>query len=307
MTTAYVTHDDCLLHQMGNYHPESPERLAAINRGLSAGGLADRLRRLTAIAVTVQQLEAVHPRQYLDWLEGLKSEQELAYADPDTALNRHTLHAARLAAGAVVLATETVLRGDVSNAFCAVRPPGHHAEQAVAMGFCIFNNVALAVEQALSHEEVERVAVLDFDVHHGNGTVDIFKDRPEVLVCSSFQHPFYPFRYHDIQRPSIVCTPLPAGTGGPAFRQAVERDWLPALRQHQPDMIFVSAGFDAHKDDPLGQLLLDESDYRWITELIVDAADRSAGGRIISTLEGGYNLSALSHSVNAHLLGLLNA
>ncbi|MEH6826324.1 MAG: histone deacetylase family protein [Motiliproteus sp.] len=307
MTTAYITHDDCLLHEMGPNHPESPERLAAINQGLADSGLGNRLLRLTATPITAQRLGAVHPRDYLDWLDGLRPAQGLAHADPDTALNCHTLHAAHLAAGAVTLATEVVLNGRATNAFCAVRPPGHHAEQAIAMGFCVFNNVALGVEQALTHDEVERVAVLDFDVHHGNGTVDIFKDRPEVLVCSSFQHPFYPYRYFDIQRPNIVNTPLPAGTTGAAFRQAIERDWLPALRQHRPEMIFVSAGFDAHKDDPLGQLLLEESDYRWITELIVDAAERSARRRVISTLEGGYNLAALSRSVNVHLEGLLSA
>lgn len=307
MTTAYITHDDCLLHKMGPYHPECPERLVAINKGLTATELDDRLWKLTAAPITVQRLETVHPRDYIDWLDSLQPVRGLAYADPDTALNCNSLHAAHLAAGAVTLAAEVVLKGEATNAFCAVRPPGHHAERAIAMGFCIFNNVALGVEQALSHGEVERVAVLDFDVHHGNGTVDIFKDRPEVLVCSSFQHPFYPYRYYDIQRPNIVNTPLPAGTTGAAFRQAVERDWLPALRQHQPQMIFVSAGFDAHKDDPLGQLLLEESDYRWVTDLIVDAAQRTAGQRVVSTLEGGYNLPALSRSVNAHLEGLLSA
>jgi acetoin utilization deacetylase AcuC-like enzyme len=307
MTTAYITHIDCQLHEMGAGHPESPQRLQAITDQLSASGLLARLDCLTPQPVTTQQLELAHPLAYIRELEALHPQRGHNYADPDTALNPHSLHAARLAAGAVLLGTQRILSGACHNAFCAIRPPGHHAEQSTAMGFCLFNNVALAVEWALRQSDIERVAVLDFDVHHGNGTVDIFQDRPEVLVCSSFQYPFYPFRYQDIRRPNIVHTPLPAGTASSAFRQAIERDWLPALAQHRPDMIFVSAGFDAHRDDPLGQLQLGEEDFRWITGLIGDAASRYAGGRILSVLEGGYNLKALGRSVQAHLEALLAA
>lgn len=307
MTTAYISHVDCELHEMGASHPESPQRLQAITAQLGASGLLEQLDCLTPTAATRDQLALAHPGGYIHEIETLCPRQGYNYADPDTALNPHSFHAARLAAGAVLLGTQRVVSGSCHNAFCAVRPPGHHAEHASAMGFCLFNNIALAAEWALQQTDIERVAVLDFDVHHGNGTVDIFKDRPEVLVCSSFQYPFYPFRYQDIQRPNIVHTPLPAGTASSAFRQAIERDWLPALARHRPDMIFISAGFDAHRDDPLGQLQLDTEDFHWITGLIGEAASRYAGGRILSVLEGGYNLPALGRSAEAHLRALLEA
>ena len=194
-----------------------------------------------------------------------------------------------------------VLAGADKTAFCAVRPPGHHAESDGAMGFCFLNSIALGATAALAGDEIERVAILDFDVHHGNGTVEMFQDRPEVLVCSSFQHPFYPHRSHDVVRPNIVNTPLPAGTAGSEFRRALEADWLPALERHQPDLLLVSAGFDAHRDDPLAGLNLDEADYRWVSELIMAAADRHSSGRVISALEGGYDLNALARSVASHL------
>ncbi|MCW8327963.1 histone deacetylase family protein [Photobacterium sp. SDRW27] len=305
MTTAFITHGDYLLHEMGADHPERPERIGAITQYLASSELGDQLKWLAAQPVPEGLLEKIHPVEYISWLDSLQPKQGLVYADPDTALNPHTMRAARLAAGAVTMATQMVLEGKLTNAFCAVRPPGHHAERSIAMGFCFFNNIALGVEQALSHRAIERVAILDFDVHHCNGTVDIFKDRPEVLVCSTFQHPFFPHRYYDIQRDNIINSPLPAGTTGNEFRQAVERDWLPALHCHQPQMIFVSAGFDAHQADPLGQLLLDESDYRWVTQLIVNAASCFASGRIVSVLEGGYDLQALAHSVYTHLEGLV--
>lgn len=307
MPTAFITHGDYLLHEMGIGHPERPERLGAITQYLAASELGDQLTWLAAQPVPEALLEKVHPVEYISWLDSLTPERGLVYADPDTAMNRHTMHAARLAAGAVAMATEMVLAGKLTNAFCAVRPPGHHAERATAMGFCFFNNIAVGVEQALSHDDIERVAIVDFDVHHCNGTVDMFKDRPEVLVCSTFQHPFYPYRYFDIERSNIINSPLPAGTTGSEFRYAVERDWLPALHCHQPQMIFVSAGFDAHKADPLGQLLLDESDYRWVTQVIVKAAACYADHRIVSVLEGGYDLDALAHSVYTHLEGLVES
>ena len=185
--------------------------------------------------------------------------------------------------------------------FLAARPPGHHAESNAAMGFCFFNSIAVGAEAALMHPDVERVAVLDFDVHHGNGTVEIFRDRPEVLVCSSFQHPYYPHRYHDLTRPNVVNTPLPAGTGSSGFRAALEADWLPALAQHQPDLILVSAGFDAHREDPLAGLELTDEDYAWVASLILSAAVSHCQGRVVSALEGGYELGALARSVHAYL------
>ncbi|MBV1789836.1 histone deacetylase family protein [Marinobacterium sp. D7] len=305
MTTALITHPDCELHQMAPGHPESPERLRAIRRQLTESGLIERLELAIAEPATREQLQLVHPAQYIDAIADLHPLHGLNYADPDTALNPHSLRAAQLATGAVIQATGLVFDGRVDNAFCAVRPPGHHAEHDAAMGFCLFNNIAIGAAWALEQPGIERVAVLDFDVHHGNGTVDIFKDRPEVLVCSSFQYPFYPFRFQDVDRPNIVNTPLPAGTDGPAFRQAIERDWLPALQRHRPDMIFVSAGFDAHRDDPLAELLLEDEDFGWLGELIVDAGQRYCGGRIVSVLEGGYNLAALGRSVEQYLKALI--
>lgn len=301
MTTAFITHGDYLKHVMGADHPECPERLGAITQYLASTELGDRIKWLAAQTASNEQIERVHPAEYICWLDSLQPDKGLVYADADTALNPHTMRAARLAAGAVTMATDMVLDQQVTNAFCAVRPPGHHAETSTAMGFCFFNNIAVGVEHALSREEIKRVAILDFDVHHCNGTIDSFKNRPEVLVCSTFQHPFYPLRYYDIQRPNIINSPLRAGTKGSEFRLAIKRDWLPALHKHQPQMIFISAGFDAHKDDPLGQLLLDESDYRWVTNIITDAAACYAKDRIVSTLEGGYNLLALAHSVHAHI------
>nr|WP_067295592.1 histone deacetylase family protein [Marinobacterium profundum] len=307
MTTAYISHIDCELHEMGASHPESPQRLQAISTQLGISGLLERLECLTPEIASHDQLLLAHPHNYISELEALHPEQGHSYAGPDAALNPHSLRAARLAAGAVILGTQQILSGACQNAFCAVRPPGHHAEQAGAMGFCLFNNVALGVEWALNQSDIERVAVLDFDVHHGNGTVDIFKDRREVLVCSSFQYPFYPFRYQDIRRSNIVHTPLAAGTASSAFRHAIEQDWLPALAEHRPDMIFISAGFDAHRDDPLGQLQLTDDDFHWITGLIGEAASRYAGGRILSVLEGGYNLKALGRSAAAHVQALLES
>jgi acetoin utilization deacetylase AcuC-like enzyme len=212
-----------------------------------------------------------------------------------------SLRAAQLASGAVEEGAKLVVEGKARRVFCAMRPPGHHAENNAAMGFCFFNHVAVGAASALEAAGIDRVAVFDFDVHHGNGTVEMFQDRPEVLVCSSFQHPFYPGRYHDVKRDHIVNTPLPAGTGSAAFRQAIERDWTPAVERHRPQMIFISAGFDAHRDDPLGGLQLDEEDFAWVTRWIVKAAEKHAKGRVVSTLEGGYDLDALASSVAAHL------
>ncbi|MBR9882866.1 MAG: histone deacetylase family protein [Oceanospirillales bacterium] len=305
MTTALISHVNCELHQMSAGHPESPERLRAIHRQLELSGMLERLDLLVASPASRAQLELAHPDHYIDAICDLHPERGLSYADPDTALNPHSLRAADLAAGAVVQGVDRVLDGLADNVFCAVRPPGHHAEHDAAMGFCLFNNVAIGAGWALQRPGVKRVAVLDFDVHHGNGTVDIFKDRLDVLVCSSFQFPFYPFRFQDIDKPNIVNTPLPAGTGSAAFRQAIERDWLPALETHRPDMILVSAGFDAHRDDPLAELMLDDEDFGWIGGLIMDAAKRYCEGRVVSVLEGGYNLNALGRSVQAYIEAML--
>ena len=303
---ALVTHEDCLLHRMQDGHFERPERLAHLLAYLNASGIQQDMATLTPEPASIDLLSRIHPRHYVEALEQSAPTEGLVRVDPDTAMGPGSMRAAQLAAGAVVDATRGILAGELTWAFCAVRPPGHHAEESTAMGFCFFNSVALGAHVALEESHLERVAILDFDVHHGNGTVDIFKDRPEVLVCSSFQHPYYPHRLFDIARPNIVNTPLDAGTDGTGFRRAIERDWLPALEAHKPQIIFVSAGFDAHRADPLGGLLLVEADYRWVTELIADAADRYAEGRMVSSLEGGYDLDALACSVEAHLQVLLD-
>ena len=301
----YLSHPDCLLHQMQANHPERPDRLRAIESYLTASGLLDDMTRQQPSPIDEQHLLSVHDRVYLQGLQTLQPGDSLVALDADTAMGPGSLRAASLASGAVVSAVEQVLSTPGTRAFCAVRPPGHHAEAAAAMGFCFYNSIALGAAAALATPGIERVAILDFDVHHGNGTVDIFKDRPDVLVCSSFQHPFYPYRYTDIERDHIVNTPLAAGTGGDEFRHSIEADWLPALDAHKPQLILVSAGFDAHRMDPLAQLNLVDADFAWITRLIVDAANRYAQGRIVSTLEGGYDLTALASSVHAHLEVLL--
>lgn len=298
------THQRCLDHAMQPHHPESPERLRAILSHLESTGLLQSLVVRDATPVSRQRLERVHTPAYLDELARRLPAEGLAAIDPDTYMCPATLEAAALAAGALADAVSAVLAGEDTRAFCAVRPPGHHAERDAAMGFCFYNNVAVGAATALEHEGIERVAILDFDVHQGNGTVDIFRDRPEVLVCSSFQHPFYPHRLAALARPNIVNTPLEAGCGGDTFRAAIERDWLPALSSHRPQLVLVSAGFDAHRRDPLAQLNLDQDDYRWVTRTIVEAANEHAQGRVVSTLEGGYDLDALAVSVAAHLEAL---
>jgi len=305
MTLWYYTHADCLQHEMQPGHPERPDRLRAIARHLQESGLLADLQQQQAEEIAAAELSGVHESAYLEALQAMVPEEGLVAVDPDTTMCPDSLHAARLAAGAVVAATTAVLNGVTRRAFCAVRPPGHHAEMNAAMGFCFYNSIALGAARALASDDISRVAVLDFDVHHGNGTVDIFKDSAEVLVCSSFQHPYYPHRYADIRRDNIVNTPLAAGSGSREFRQAIERDWLPALAQHRPQMIFVSAGFDAHQQDPLADLNLTEEDFGWVTDLISAAANDYADGRVVSALEGGYDLTALAHSVHRHIELLL--
>lgn len=306
MASGYFSHEACARHAMGEWHPESPARLAAIADCLRASGLAAELQHHDAEPVSREDLLLAHPDTHLDAITALHPEEGLSQVDPDTAMNPHTLDAALRASGAVAAAVRAVLDGRLANAFCAVRPPGHHAERALAMGFCFFNNIAVGAQVALA-AGIERLAILDFDVHHGNGTVDIFRDEERVLVCSSFQHPFYPGRLHDLDRPNIRNTPFDPGTRGPEFRRRIERDWLSALDAHRPQLLLVSAGFDAHARDPLGGLELLEPDFRWVTELIADVARRHAGGRIVSALEGGYALDALARSVDVHVQVLREA
>jgi acetoin utilization deacetylase AcuC-like enzyme len=221
-------------------------------------------------------------------------------------MNPHTLEAALRAAGAAVLGTDLVIGGKAEAAFCAVRPPGHHAERARAMGFCFFNNVAVGAAHALEHHGLARVAIADFDVHHGNGTEDIFRNEARVLMVSIFQHPFYPGSGIEGRSERMVNIPLAAGSSGKEFRAAVTEEWLPALERFAPQMLFVSAGFDAHRDDEMAMLRLVEADYAWVTQQLRSVAARHAHGRIVSLLEGGYELGALSRSVAAHLENLID-
>jgi acetoin utilization deacetylase AcuC-like enzyme len=303
--TAYITHQACLKHDNGYDHPESPERLRAIDKKLRDSGLYQKLEHFDAPQVTREQLERVHSTKYLDFIEenAPSSEQGTFYLDPDTRLSFHSIEAAKRAAGAVVLATDLVIQKKVNNAFCAVRPPGHHAKVDKAMGFCVYNNITIGIAHALDYYGLERVALLDFDVHHGNGSENIIGQDERVLFCSTFQHPFYPGELFS-NNSHVICSPLEAGTSGVEFRAIVQDKWLAALEKFKPQMIFISAGFDAHTDDFLANLNFTEADYQWVTEQIVAIAHQYSDGRIVSSLEGGYNISALAASVEAHLRSL---
>ena len=301
MHTAYITHPECLRHNMGDWHPESPQRLRAIDDRLHAAHLFDYLAHHEAPLVHRSQLLRVHDAAYIDFVEAASPSEGLRALDPDTSMNPHSLGAACHAAGGAVLAVDRVMRGEVNNAFVACRPPGHHATRNQAMGFCLFNNVAVAAAHALEAHGLERVAIVDFDVHHGNGTEDIFRNDPRVMLCSTFQHPFYPFCGADTVSDHIVNVPLPAGTTGPAYREAFSARILPRLEAQRPQMLLFSAGFDGHREDDMAQFGLVEADYVWITEQVMAVAARHAEGRIVSVLEGGYDLSSLGRSVAAHI------
>jgi acetoin utilization deacetylase AcuC-like enzyme len=309
MTTAFITHPDCLRHDMGAHHPECPERLGAIEDQLIASGVAQYLARYEAPLASDEALARVHPLEYVRAIREVAPAHGTVHLDPDTAMNPYSLAAALRAAGAAVLATDLVISGEAENAFCAVRPPGHHACRARPMGFCIFNNVAVAARHAVRVHGLERVAIIDFDVHHGNGTEDIFAHDENVLMVSTFQHPFYPYSGTADPAPNMVNVPLAAGAGSKEFREAVSEAWIPALEAFQPQLVIFSAGFDAHAEDDMAMLRLGDADYGWATAKVKEVADRSAGGRIVSALEGGYALSALGRSVVQHLrvLAGLNA
>ena len=298
------THPEYLNHLVMDGHPERPERLIHLMNHWQRIGLTEDFQMIEPRPIPDERVLAAHSQSHIDFLLASQPEEGLLPLDPDTWMSVASMSAARLAAGAVFAGMDAVLNSPEQRVFCAVRPPGHHAERDSAMGFCLFNSVAIAAIAALDHPDVNRVAVLDFDVHHGNGTVDICRHHPEILVCSSFQSPYYPNRLDNLIQPNIVNTPLEAGSDGTIFRAAIERDWLPAIEAHQPDIIFISAGFDAHIDDPLADIRLVEEDYRWVTEFIVAMANQYAEGRIVSTLEGGYDLDALALSATAHIEAL---
>ncbi|WP_426103587.1 histone deacetylase family protein [Massilia sp. TSP1-1-2] len=305
MLPAYISHPDCLKHTMGEQHPECPERLGAIRDMLLIKGLLDFMQPCEAPLATEKQLAQAHSSLYIHTLAALAPEEGSVQVDPDTSMNPFSYQAALRSAGAAVLATDMVLTGACATAFCNVRPPGHHAEYAAAGGFCFFNNAAVGIRHALNVHGLQRVALIDFDVHHGNGSEDILHDDERVLMCSIFEDKLYPFCGNIARGTNMINVALPARSGGELLRQAVTDQWLPALERFRPQLIFMSAGFDGHRDDDMGNLALVEADYAWVTRQILDVARRHCQGRIVSCLEGGYELSSLARSAAAHVKALL--
>ena len=295
------THEDCLEHLVPEHHPECPARLAFLIEHLERSGFTKDYPLQVAPQIGKVLMGHAHDATLIHQLTERIPEAGLIPIDPDTWISPKSLIAARYAAGAVWQGVQDVMTGEATRVFCAVRPPGHHAESGSPMGFCLLNSIAIAAINALALPGVQRVAVLDFDVHHGNGTVEMCRTHPEILVCSSFQHPFYPGRYHDLVQSNIVNTPLDAGIAGDAFRRAIEASWWSAIQSHQPDLILVSAGFDGHREDPVGNWNLEDDDYGWVTAEIVALADHYSSGRVVSVLEGGYDLNALARSALVHL------
>ena len=308
MTTAIFSHPDCKRHEMGHWHPECPARLQAIDDQLIASGLANLLEQRDAPSASLEDLQLVHSDAVIARVrDHIPARGEYYPLDADTLLNSYSWNAALRAAGAAIAATDAVMGGEIDNAFCLIRPPGHHATPSSSMGFCLFNNVAIAAKHAMQVYGLERIAIVDFDVHHGNGTEDAFADDPRVLMVSFFQHPLYPYSgVHPAGAgpANMVNVPVPAYTRGDIVRDIVRQRWLPALHAHRPEMIFISAGFDAHREDDIASMGLVEADYAWITKQLVEIARLYAKDRIVSCLEGGYALSALGRSVVAHVKAL---
>ena len=301
MATGYLSHQDCLRHDMGDYHPECPQRIQAIEDQLILSRIDSFLTRIDPPLATEEQLALVHEPEYIQYLKSNSPQSGHFEIDGDTNMNPFTWQAALRSAGSGIAAVDAVMSGELSNAFCGVRPPGHHAEPNKSMGFCFFNNIAIAAKYAIEKYGLKRVAIIDFDVHHGNGTEASLINNPNVLMCGFFQHPFYPYSGADHQSPNMLNLPVAAYTNGLAIRELIDIAWLPKLHEFKPEFIFISAGFDAHREDDMGQLSLTEADYAWITRHLMAIAKQYSKGRIVSFLEGGYNLSALARSVVAHL------
>lgn len=307
MTTAFLTHMDCLQHINPDGHPERVARLEAILDRMSASEF-DGLMRLDAPLGTDDHILTTHPAIYLDAIKAAVPAQGWTQIDGDTSLSPGTLQAAYRGVGANIKAVDLVMSGKATNAFCATRPPGHHAEKQTAMGFCFFGNVVIGARHALNHHKLDRVAIIDFDVHHGNGTQDLVWDDERILFVSSHQMPLYPgsgAASEEGAHRNVLNIPLDPNANGIALRQAFECEIIPALEAHKPQMIFISAGFDAHQADPLANLNLIEDDFNWATKILCDFADKHCKGRVVSTLEGGYDLQALAASVAAHVTVLM--
>jgi acetoin utilization deacetylase AcuC-like enzyme len=305
LSTAYISHADCHDHDTGKDHPESAGRLSAIDDQFISSGLWDFIRGFDAPEVTQTQLLRAHTAGHLANIEATMPQQGYARLDQDTVVSPGTMKAAKRAAGATVLAVDLLMSGEMNNAFCGVRPPGHHAESDRALGFCIYNNIAVGVTHALQAHGLKKVAIVDFDVHQGNGTENIIADDERVLYCSIFQHPFFPFTPPPENNERCISIPLDATAKSAEFRAAVTDHWCPALEQFQPEMIFISAGFDAHRDDDMSHVSLTDADFKWVTEQMVRMAELSASGRIVSVLEGGYELHSLARCVETHLRVLM--
>lgn len=301
MTIALISHPECELHEAGHSHPEQPARVQVIQSALKQYHFHVPVNFYQAPLATKEQLTLAHSQEHLDWLFSIAPRHGYVEIDPDTCMNPHTLHAALRAAGAVIYAVDLVMKGEVQAAFCNVRPPGHHAEHGNAMGFCFFNNVAAGARYAMLKYDLLRIAIIDFDVHHGNGTQNIFQQDEHVLYCSSFEHPFYPGYDSELDNEHLLPVPLTAGTGGAEYRALVEAAWFEKIAAFQPQLIFISAGFDAHQKDPLADINLAKPDYVWLTSEITALAKKYCDGRVISVLEGGYNLDALAQCVPAHV------
>lgn len=305
MSVAIISHYKCCNHDMGDHHPESPQRMGAIQDQLLRSGLEYVIKQFDATPIERSIIELAHDKDYVDYIFDNAPSEGTFNVDDDTQMTPATLPAALLSAGAGINAVDKIMSNEIQSAFCATRPPGHHAERDKGMGFCFFNNIAIAAAYAKEKYGLERVAIVDFDVHHGNGTENIVKDKKGFLFCSTYQYPFYPFEMQESDTPPIINTPLAATTRSAEFREAIRAHWLPALEKFEPQMIFISAGFDAHIEDDMSQISLTEADYQWVTEELKYIADMYAEGRIVSTLEGGYSLSALGRSVVAHIKGLI--
>ena len=306
MSLAVITHTECIEHGTGIQHPECGSRLNAIHDAIIENQLESQLLFLDAPLATKKQLYSAHSKEYVDSIFDIAPENEAIWLDPDTFMTPGTLNAALRSAGANVHAVDLLMQNKATQIFCSVRPPGHHAEFSHAMGFCLFNNIAVGAAYAKQKYGINRIAIIDFDVHHGNGTEDIFQNDSSVLFCSLFQHPYYPYKGNETHSDHIVNVPISAGTKGDKYRDLFTTKCIPEIEKFEPELIFVSAGFDAHLEDDLAQVCLIDEDYAWLAVEIKRIANKYCDGKLILTLEGGYNLSALSRSIVAVIKELID-